>query len=195
MRAKAPIEIGLEINKLKIIKETEQKWKNRYVLCKCKCWIEKNIRYDHFKGGHTKSCWCLIWKNKIKKNILDYIEIKTRKRTAYKQLAYEVYNNAKICTVCYSLEDICIHHKDKNPWNNKESNLKIICRSCHTKIHMSAEHPNSKRVSQYTKKGEFIKTWDSMADIYRAIWIKDTHTSRVCSWKWKTAWWFKWEYA
>lgn len=28
-----------------------------------------------------------------------------------------------------------VHHRDENPFNNKISNLQIVCRSCHLKIH------------------------------------------------------------
>ena len=37
-----------------------------------------------------------------------------------------------------------------------------------------------KKVNQYTLDGEFIKTWDSIADAERELKLKGTHISRVC---------------
>ena len=58
-----------------------------------------------------------------------------RNESLYKKLAYEIYKNTKICVKCYSLDNIHVHHKDLDPGNNIESNLQILCRSCHTKLH------------------------------------------------------------
>lgn len=40
-----------------------------------------------------------------------------------------------ICQNCGSLKFLETHHLDKNRNNNKISNLKVLCRSCHTIIH------------------------------------------------------------
>jgi hypothetical protein len=58
-------------------------------------------------------------------------------RSSYKYtaLAFITYNNARICVRCYSVENICVHHKDENYMNNKEDNLQILCKSCHTSLH------------------------------------------------------------
>lgn len=58
-----------------------------------------------------------------------------RKYKEYIYLAFEVYNNARICVKCYTTEKICVHHIDENPENNNEDNLQILCRSCHTTLH------------------------------------------------------------
>lgn len=39
------------------------------------------------------------------------------------------------CQVCGSFEDLRVHHKDKNPLNNKMENLITLCDACHKKLH------------------------------------------------------------
>jgi hypothetical protein len=55
-------------------------------------------------------------------------------------------------------------------------------------------HHWAKRVNQYTKEWEFIKTWDSMADIQREIWINQRRVSDVCLWKINYIKWFKFKF-
>lgn len=45
----------------------------------------------------------------------------------------------------------------------------------------------SKRVDQYTKEGVFIKTWDSMMDVKRELWLNNSNISNCCNW----IYWFK----
>ena len=42
-----------------------------------------------------------------------------------------------------------IHHKDKNPKNNKESNLVLLCPNCHSKQHIKDKPKKN------TKKGDY----------------------------------------
>ena len=56
------------------------------------------------------------------------------------------------------------------------------------------DHHSSKKVNQYSLEWEFIKTWDSLMDIERELWIKNVCISYCCRWKYKKSWWFKWEY-
>ena len=55
------------------------------------------------------------------------------------------------------------------------------------------EHYCSKKVNQYTKDWIFIKTWDSISDAERFLFMRGS-ISKVCRWKRKTAWWFRREY-
>lgn len=50
----------------------------------------------------------------------------------------------------------------------------------------------SKKVNQYSKEWEFIKEWDSIMDVQRTLWISNSLISQCCSFKKRTAWWFKW---
>lgn len=55
-------------------------------------------------------------------------------------------------------------------------------------------HPKSKKVNQYTKEWNFIKTWDSQMDIQRELWIYQSNIYKCCLWKRNHTWWFKWKY-
>lgn len=39
------------------------------------------------------------------------------------------------CQECGSMNNLCVHHIDKNRANNDSSNLITLCGSCHTKLH------------------------------------------------------------
>ena len=146
-----------------------------------------------------------------------------RNQWLYTKLAFEVYNNAKICTKCYTIKKICVHHKDENPWNNEESNLQILCLTCHRWEHQNSwmywkkhtkkakkkmsinwSRPNlwkkwkdcifSKKVNQYNLKWEFIKTWDSLTSASKKTKTNINWIWRCCNWKRITSWWYKWEY-
>ena len=45
------------------------------------------------------------------------------------------------CEICSSIKSLCIHHIDKNYSNNELSNVMIVCRGCHNRIHL----PRKKR--------------------------------------------------
>ena len=54
------MKIGDKYNKLTIIGESSRRASNggKYWLCQCDCGNIKEIRGDHLKSGHTKSCGC-----------------------------------------------------------------------------------------------------------------------------------------
>jgi len=59
---------------------------------------------------------------------------RTRAKTAMKKL-----NIPKICFFCKSINNIEVHHKDKNPLNNTINNLLYLCSLCHGKQHRVKE--------------------------------------------------------
>ena len=75
----------------------------------------------------------------IKENPEATLKILTKKITpnkiyAYQRKAYEFYG--KKCSVCGETEgQIDVHHVDKNRKNNKIENLKVLCASCHGRLH------------------------------------------------------------
>lgn len=52
----------------------------------------------------------------------------------------------------------------------------------------------SKKVNQYNLEWIFIREWDSMMDIQRELWIKQSNISHCVTWKIKSSGWFRWEY-
>lgn len=52
-----------------------------------------------------------------------------------RMIMYLINGKEKVCEVCGSNKNVDVHHKDRNPNNNAESNLMLVCRSCHNKIH------------------------------------------------------------
>jgi len=52
----------------------------------------------------------------------------------------------------------------------------------------------SKKVNQYDLKWNFIKSWDSLSDAKRELKVDAWSISHCCSWKYKSAWWFKWSF-
>lgn len=50
----------------------------------------------------------------------------------------ELFNdNQDTCELCGKVGRVDVHHIDENPQNNNPSNLQVLCRSCHMKIHRS----------------------------------------------------------
>lgn len=56
------------------------------------------------------------------------------------------------------------------------------------------DNPKSKQVHQFSKDWIFIKTWESMMDIQRELWVNNWNISNCCGWKQKTAWGYKWKF-
>lgn len=57
------------------------------------------------------------------------------------------------------------------------------------------DNPSSKKVNQYTIEWEFIKTWFSIVDAQRELWINWTHIWTVCKWRLRQTGWYIWKYA
>jgi len=45
-----------------------------------------------------------------------------------------------VCAKCGTNVNVVVHHIDFDEWNNTESNLVLLCRSCHGKLHASFRH-------------------------------------------------------
>lgn len=41
----------------------------------------------------------------------------------------------KSCEICGISENLAVHHKDRNRYNNELTNLQTLCGSCHTSLH------------------------------------------------------------
>lgn len=56
------------------------------------------------------------------------------------------------------------------------------------------KHFMSKRINQFAIDWEFIKTWWSMSDVTRELWIATSNITKCCQWWYKTCWGFVWKY-
>src|SRR6266542_4575878 len=44
-------------------------------------------------------------------------------------------HKATCCSECATTKRLHVHHKDRNPANNRPANLQTLCASCHLKLH------------------------------------------------------------
>lgn len=87
-------------------------------------------------------------------------------------------------------------------WTKKDNNIDCMIKWRSNNIFQN-NHPfkwklwkdsiHSKKVNQYTKDWEFIRTWDSITFAQLDLWISH-HIAECCKWKLKSCWWFTWKY-
>lgn len=41
----------------------------------------------------------------------------------------------KTCKICDTKQNLIYHHKDHDRMNNRRSNIEVLCRTCHCRIH------------------------------------------------------------
>jgi len=66
-----------------------------------------------------------------------YGKVKTRRRTLTEEeteMIFKKFGNK--CVVCGVTEGLHIHHKNRDPKDNRIENLTVLCGICHKKVHM-----------------------------------------------------------
>lgn len=192
------IEIWKDIEWYEGLYQISNLWniKSLWKYCNSKNW-SKQFRKERFKILQDNWFWykhTILCKNWKAKNFLIH------------RLVWEHFLEK-------NLEKKEINHKDWNKNNNSFSNLEW-CTHAENMTHRFnvlwknklktnhhclgifwKDHPSSKRVNQFSKTWFLIKTWDSMKDVERTIWIKHNRISQVCNGKRKSTWGFIWSFA
>jgi hypothetical protein len=102
---------------------------------------------------------------------------------------------------------ICVLHKEEllinNFLNNTINNLKLWTHKENMQDMLQKWRwikgriwklcNNSKKIRQFTKNWEYIKTWDSWMDVQRELWIFQSNLSKCFKWEYKTTWGFIWK--
>lgn len=87
-----------------------------------------------------------------------------------------------------------VHHLDGNKRNNDISNLMIMTKSEHAKLHYK-DIDRSKAVIQYDKSGNEIKKWKSAREACKELGLYPGNISKCCKGILKTTGGFVWRFA
>lgn len=72
---------------------------------------------------------------KLGKNNPAWKDGQSRKYFKHNTIWLEYYKSKSSCELCGEINKLVTHHRDGNYKNNIVSNLMVVCRSCHNKIH------------------------------------------------------------
>lgn len=108
--------------------------------------------------------------------------------------------------VAFAFPEICgnyfegaqVNHLDENPKNNKATNIRWC--TCKENINYGTRGKRqaeklSVPVLQFTIEGNFIKRWDSFAEIERVLGFARANICGVCKGKFEQRYNYKWRYA
>ena len=86
-----------------------------------------------------------------------------------------------------------VNHKDENKLNNCVENLEWITHIDNCNYGTRNERI-SRKILQYSKSGEFIREWQSAAEVERELNINHSNIASCCKCKRKSAGGFVWRY-
>lgn len=97
---------------------------------------------EDFRQRSGASKYCPRCKNKLQQP-KGRITLRGDSSPCYKHgLKAAKRRKKKFCEVCGALDNLQLHHKDRNRQNNADVNLETLCAKCHTAEHMRmGTHP------------------------------------------------------
>lgn len=106
-------------------------------------------------------------------------------RAEHTRLHKEKHPKTKICVVCGKVFIPPIKHRKRN----------IVCsRECWLKHHAATSKTFEIPINQFTKNGEFVRTWSSFHEIERELGLQATNICKCCKGKIKSAYGYLWKY-
>ena len=171
--------------------------------------IWKEIKwYENYQVsnlGNVKSLnYLRTWKEKILKPCKEwngYLFVSFSKNKKVKM--YKIHRLVAIAFIDNPLQKPQVNHINWIKTDNRLENLEFNTASenqlhrfrelGHKVKHWKDNHL-SKKVNQYWKDGNFIKSWDCAMDIQRQLWIHQQNIWKCCNWKYKTAGGFNWKF-
>jgi hypothetical protein len=177
-----------------------------YQVSDCNEWV-KSLNYNHTKGEKMLKSWILkwwYWVVWLRKNTIRNCFLVSRLVAIH-----FIPNPNNLPLVCHKDETLdenwfLYNGMDNLFWWTHKDNMQDMANKWRSSLHLIGntfskwkfwkDHHWSKKVNQYTLWLEFIKEWDSIADVQRNLSINHAHISAVCLWKRKSAWWFIWKY-
>jgi hypothetical protein len=72
--------------------------------------------------------------------------------------AYRKAISKKVCDHCGATEDLGIHHRNDDHYDNRPENLQVLCNSCHISLHKTA-YWEAKRNGEETPKSNGPVGW------------------------------------
>lgn len=89
-------------------------------------------------------------------------------------------------------------------WGTPSDNMQDMSNKWRSSMHLIGnkyakwkfwkDHNRSKKINQYSLEWEFIREWDSIADVQRNLNINHAHISSVCLWRRRKSGGFIWKY-
>jgi hypothetical protein len=116
---------GQQFGKLTALYPTGKQGRHILWKCKCKCGNFSDALGINLRAGNITSCGCNHCKGK---NHYRY-------KNGLRSVRYRRLIRKEKCSQCESTNNLVIHHKDFDHFNNSLNNLEVLCNHCHLSLH------------------------------------------------------------
>jgi len=166
----------------------------------CKqCTCEKSLAYKRTKDGIVSALWAIQKRNSLerKMNLPTYSREELREWLFSQSLFHLLYDNWKRLDYQPDYKPSVDRKDDYISYTM--SNIQLMTwgenrEKAQSDIENGINRKYLKAVSQFTKNGEYLKSFYSINEASRQTGVKDTNISRVCRDIRKSAGGFKWKY-